>query len=292
MVGRGDQIGLRRVALNDYAANLENITRMVHEQGGEVAFLILPNREDVKPTTSGPVAWEPYRQVMRDAAERHGTFVIDAPALFIESAQSAEALFIDEMHPSAAGHEIIANQLLDNLNERDWSSNGAIEVNAKGGPISEYIDPFLDQGDVEETNAPPQPENPPPVDPAEANGTVSIRGEVLATDSGSAQIQIDVIRYGHTETTDPQQIADAVKILASTRITKPGPFSLRIDNAEGKAFVVVYLDATGDGPTADDRRIDFHSYPVDLDTLSTNGLSINLDEERVTGLESEEATSE
>ena len=292
MVGRGEQIGLRRVALQDYATNLETITRMVHDQGGEVAFLILPNREDVEPTTTGPVAWEPYRQVMRDAAERHGTFVIDAPALFIDSAQSAEALFIDEMHPSATGHELIAQALLAELNERDWSTGGAIEIDAKRGPVPEYTDPFLDQSDVEEADTPPQPDNPPPVDPAAADGTVSITGEVLAADAGGAQIQIDVIRYGHIETTDPQQIANAVQILASTRVAEPGPFSLRIDNPAGEAFVVVYLDATGDGPSADDQRIDFHSYPVDLSTLHTTGLSIDLDEERVSSLESKEAASE
>ena len=113
---------------------------------------------------------------------------------------------------------------------------------------------------------------------------MTVKGELVASNTAAKQIQIDLIRYGHSETNDPQQIAAAVQILGSTRASEPGPFTLQIDKPDGKAFVVVYLDATGDGPSADDQRLDFHSYPIDLSTLEAQGLSIDLDAEKVSKL--------
>ena len=287
MVGRGEQIGLRRVELNDYAANLETIVQMVHRQGGEVGFIILPNREDVAPVSEGPVAWSPYRQVMRDTAKRHGAFVIDAPALFSES-NDTETLFLDEMHPTATGHSVIAQGVLAALAEREWMAGRPAERDAAGGTVATYVDAFL-AGDSSEQPA-PTPKGPPPEDPSAESMSQAIVGRVTSAEVTDQPIQVDLIRYGHSATNDPDKIAQSVKILASTRLKEPGDFSLEPAEASGEAYVVVYVDQTGDGPSADDRRLNFDNAPVDLAILAAEGLTIDLDSESFsTGLDETDA---
>ncbi|MCK6504636.1 SGNH/GDSL hydrolase family protein [Myxococcota bacterium] len=147
MLGSGQKAGPRRVAIQDYADNLETLCALAVGAGAEVIFLVLANREDLAPVpvgapASGP-AWEPYRQVMRDAAARHGAPVVEVPALFRNSGLSAEALFVDEMHPSAAGHRIIARELATLLTQRGWPDGGRVMGPGATGPVPRYVDPNL-----------------------------------------------------------------------------------------------------------------------------------------------------
>ncbi len=103
----GVPTGLRRVALNDYAENLDSMARRLHERGGAVAFLLPANRDDLLRRTPNP-AWTPYREVMRDTASRWGAPLVDVPAAFAATELSAEELFLDDMHPTARGHAVMA----------------------------------------------------------------------------------------------------------------------------------------------------------------------------------------
>lgn len=147
MLGTGTPIGPRRVAIQDYADNLETLSAMAEGAGAEVIFMVLANREDLptpaaNPPASGP-AWEPYRRVMREAAARRGAPVIEVPALFRASGLPAQALFIDEMHPSATGHKLIARELAALLEQAGWPAGGRVMGPGQGGPVPRYEDPNL-----------------------------------------------------------------------------------------------------------------------------------------------------
>ncbi len=114
----------RRVEINDYGANLYAIAREAQARGAGVAFVVLPNREDLEPKAldrgaDGP-AWGPYREAMRAAAAAFGAPLIDGPAAFAASGQPADALFLDEMHPSAAGHALLGAAVAEGLAAAGW----------------------------------------------------------------------------------------------------------------------------------------------------------------------------
>lgn len=121
----GVPTGLRRVALDDYAENLDSMARRLCERGGAVAFLLLANRDDFSGRTPNP-AWTPYRDVMRDTASRWGSPLVDVPKAFMVAELSANELFLDDMHPTAMGHTVMASAVVDAL--AGWP---AVEIRLK-----------------------------------------------------------------------------------------------------------------------------------------------------------------
>ena len=113
------QLGPRRVSINDYAGNLERLVDMATGRGADVVFVLPANNEDLGSEGSDK-AWTPYRKVMRETALRHGAPLVDVPAVFIESGLSRDALFLDEMHPTVAGHRLMGEALARTLSERGW----------------------------------------------------------------------------------------------------------------------------------------------------------------------------
>lgn len=117
--GLDPRTGYRRVAVNDYAANLDAFCERMEGRGGGVIFLLLANTEDIDHLSAAP-AWEVYRQAMRETAERHDAPLVDIPAAFQTSGRSADALFLDAMHPTAVGHDLIADAVAQALTDRGW----------------------------------------------------------------------------------------------------------------------------------------------------------------------------
>ncbi|NOY26293.1 MAG: SGNH/GDSL hydrolase family protein [Oligoflexia bacterium] len=142
-LGSEIKLGPRRVAIQDYARNLDTMVDLARSHGAEVLFMVLANREDLKRGRHPPAAWEPYRQVMRDTARRRGAQIIEVPRLFLSSGRSADELFVDEMHPSALGHRIIARELTDLLRLAAWPQGGTVSIRELGGEIPRYRDPAI-----------------------------------------------------------------------------------------------------------------------------------------------------
>lgn len=133
----------RRVEINDYSANLYAIARAAQARGAGVAFLLLPNREDLEPKAldrgaDGP-AWLPYRAALRAAAEAFGAPLIDGPATFAASGRPAEALFLDEMHPSVEGHGILGAAVAEALATAGWPARPLPHKSPEDPPLR--VDP-------------------------------------------------------------------------------------------------------------------------------------------------------
>lgn len=105
-----------RVPLDAYAKNLRVMAAMVRSVGGQPAFLVLPC---VKDPAGGKVGdfRDDYREAMRSAAKELSAPLADTPAAFVGTA--ADRMFLDEVHPTREGHQIIADVLARAL--EDWA---------------------------------------------------------------------------------------------------------------------------------------------------------------------------
>ncbi len=142
--GDDPRTGARRVDIAAYARNLDAFCARMHARGGGVVFLLLPNREDVEPLSGDP-AWAPYRRVMREVAARWGAPLVDAPAAFRASGRSADALFLDQMHPTPIGHARLADAVAVELRARGWPA-APLTLTTPATPLPTFADPFEGKG--------------------------------------------------------------------------------------------------------------------------------------------------
>jgi lysophospholipase L1-like esterase len=119
----------RRVPLRRY---LETLDALVEAVEGRAIFLVLPNREDLEPRTSP--AWSVYRSGMRGVAKAWDVPVVEGPQVFKQSGISADALFLDQLHPTGMGHRLLAGALA----EAKWP-----EKHKKKGEWSVPGDPWV-----------------------------------------------------------------------------------------------------------------------------------------------------
>lgn len=232
-VGGEGQIGKRRVALEDYQDNLERMAELAQGEGAELAFVILANREDLAGRQHSP-AWDPYREVMRSAAERHGAPILDVPALFADTGLSADALFLDEMHPTALGHALIGEALATQLSP--WSRGKPLNSGGSGEPPPPVSDPFV--------HAPEDGPDPGAAGPVQLQLRYqSMRGQ---------RLQIDCIDL------------DSGERVGGARAQGPGNIALEGKLRDHRLGVVIYDDIQGDGPTSEDIRFDLREQPFTL----------------------------
>ncbi|MFZ5475356.1 MAG: SGNH/GDSL hydrolase family protein [Myxococcota bacterium] len=220
--------GQRRVALQDYADNLETFCRLMAARGGGVVFVTLPNRVDVV-TTDDDMAWEPYRQAMADTAARWGAPRVDMPAVFRASGLSADELFLDEMHPTIAGHALMARAVEAAL------APGWPVLTAPSGPVPTWVDPradadaprvYVERVNLAEDTAAPIEE----VDPK--------RGPALV---GVVALPIHAVG---------PHVLDAVvdgKTIGSVLVEGDGPVRLRVGYVPDRVRVALRKDLDGDG---------------------------------------------
>ncbi len=132
--------GARRVAINDYAANLDAFCDRMEARGGGVVFLMLPNREDVAPVQAAQ-GWAIYRQVMQETAARRHVPLVDGPAAYTASGHSAAELFLDQMHPTVLGQKVLADAVDATLTGAGWPQH-PLTVSPAASPLPTYSDPL------------------------------------------------------------------------------------------------------------------------------------------------------
>lgn len=124
--------GIRRVAVKRYAENLDQIGRDAAARGIGVAYLQPCNIDQARGEIAADLAWGPYFDSQRAVAAHHHVPLLSVqPDLAAAAtAESAEALFVDEMHPSADGNVVFARSVADQLLAAGWPSRPLL---AEGG---------------------------------------------------------------------------------------------------------------------------------------------------------------
>ena len=134
--------GNRRVPIADYAANLMEYCTTMASRGGGVVFVMLPNRLDLTGGHPNP-PWIPYRRVMRSVAKACNAPLVDLPKAFAQDGRPH--LFLDEMHPSVLGHQLMADTIATTLRSTGWPDK-PIRVSAPTTAIPSVADPFEGKG--------------------------------------------------------------------------------------------------------------------------------------------------
>ncbi len=101
---------LRRVSTIRYRSNLERMVADARTHGATPILLVLPAADDADRLAAAPRGDEgtDYRDLMRGVAADTGTLLVDPGPAFLSSGGS---LFLDAVHPSAAGHDLIVREL-------------------------------------------------------------------------------------------------------------------------------------------------------------------------------------
>jgi len=125
-------VGQRRVPLQRYGANLDAMVRDAAARGVGAAFLAPCNIEMARGTIPSDVVWAPYFDAQRAIAAHHQIAVIEIAPVVVPAAaaSSPEALYIDEMHPSVAGHRVFATAIAEGLRATGWPATPLV---AQGG---------------------------------------------------------------------------------------------------------------------------------------------------------------
>jgi hypothetical protein len=237
-VGGGEQVGERRVSIDEYARNLDRIAQLGLSVGAELVFVVLPNQEDLTPNPN-PQAWSVYRDAMRDTAARYGAPVIDAPSLFFEDGRG-QGLFLDEMHPTTSGHALLGEQLAEVL--KPWAEGGSVMTGGNGEPVPSYTDRFTygDGGDGGH---------------GATSAKASLSGRVHFSGSGPVKVEaVDLARSSRP-------------VVGGVTLDGPGAFALDLSGG---------LSRVGFRVLADGQDHELFQTPLDL-SEGMEGLVLNLD---------------
>jgi lysophospholipase L1-like esterase len=257
MLGQTPTGGYRRVSVNDYAANLQLLVDEADKHGAAVAFVAFANAVDLGAETEGAIAWPLYRSVMSAVAKRNRAPLIEIGPAFEASGLLRDALFLDELHPSAEGHRLIAETL--NTALQPWLDEGGFSIPASDTPLAQWDDPFA-RGEG------------PPVGRI-STAQVTLSGSVVGAPEG-IPVQIDLVDL------DPDRNPGANPILGSARFDHVDSFEMPAPRS-GIFGVRVYLDPEGDGPSAGDPMFSLIDPPIKATGSSIVGVRLNLNESRI-----------
>ncbi len=255
-VGKGQQMGRRRVEVNDYARNLQRLVDLAHQHKAEAIIVLLASQDDLAASQDEPPAWELYRRIMRDTARRNGLKVVEAPQLFQSTGLERDILFLDEMHPTADGHVLLGKALAEAL--QGWAGGGPLESPGTGEERPTYTDPFVFGGTGPTKVAPTTSAHAP---------LLAIEGTVVLEDFRGGTLQVDgVIRAA----------SGKVQVVGTSRLKQPGSFKLLVRDDTRRLGFVIYEDADEDGPSAMDRRFELEGRTWEVSAEGLTGIELVL----------------
>jgi lysophospholipase L1-like esterase len=248
MMAEDFSYGPRRVPIDDYVANLDAFVERAQQADAEVLFLMLPNRTDLRaPERFWP--WQPYRDAMRAAANRHGCPLVEVPPLFRVSGEPVRKLFLDQVHPSRLGHRLIGQAIADTVRQTGWLDGHPLTQGGTGAPPPGLLDPFVTPWDGA---AVPRP---------------SVAGFVRVL-AGDTTIQITAYAQDDPSGRTP---------LDQTVIPGQGPFALTVDPPQ-RAWLQVKMAQHGkDEP----HQWEFPDQVLDLTQGPAWALVVDLDDNSV-----------
>lgn len=110
----------RRVALQDYAHNLDTMVHRAREHGAGVAFVAPVNRGLAEGRYREGAIWDVYFDAQAQVAAWHGLPVVSAAEAMAADPAAADAKFVDVMHPSALGAQLMAQGIAHTLTASGW----------------------------------------------------------------------------------------------------------------------------------------------------------------------------
>lgn len=133
--------GVRRVPPRRYAENLDTIVREAATRGVGVVLLTPTNRDMARGDLTGAEVRAPYFDAQAAVAAWHGVPRVETLAAFTTAAAAAgpDTLFLDDLHPSAAGNAVVADTIVTALTAAGWP----------GTPLVGRSDPFDASGVVD-----------------------------------------------------------------------------------------------------------------------------------------------
>lgn len=109
-------IGLSRVPMNKYLDNLSTIQKEAASRGASMLLAPLAQEWDVgiwnvpmpPPDENHVLPWQPYREAQKEWASEHNVDIVSFPEAFAAHTGNFAELFVDHMHPSPIGTQIMA----------------------------------------------------------------------------------------------------------------------------------------------------------------------------------------
>lgn len=118
--------GTRRVLIEDYVANLDQMVRDARDRGIGAMFLAPSNRDTTLDGRNDDQSWTVYFQAQQLVSRCHGVPWVDTLPFFqgrMDQGAVLDDLFIDEMHPTAPGQTLIADGIADALQGAGWPAD-------------------------------------------------------------------------------------------------------------------------------------------------------------------------
>ena len=117
----------RRVPLDRWITLTDGVIREAADRGIGVLILKPTNSFLLEGMGNGPdPGWQPYFDAMDGLADHHNVPMVDVTELYQSAMQSGtplQSLLWDKMHPSEAGHRILAEGIAQKLVEVGWPKN-------------------------------------------------------------------------------------------------------------------------------------------------------------------------
>ena len=116
-------IGLSRVPMDKYVENLSTIQTQARDRGASMLLAPLAQEWDVgiwnvpmpRPDDEHVLPWQPYRKAQQEWAETNSVDIISFPKAFAAYTGHPAGLFVDHMHPSPTGTQIMAKSVAEHI---------------------------------------------------------------------------------------------------------------------------------------------------------------------------------
>lgn len=136
--------GTRRVPLQDYAGNLDRMVREAAARGVGAVILAPSNRFTVQRGRHVGQVWWTYFDAQEQVADCQGIPLLDTlpdTVAAVADGATLDELYVDEMHPTALGHRLLAAMIARELVAASWPADPFLGT-AERCPVAQLQDAY------------------------------------------------------------------------------------------------------------------------------------------------------
>jgi len=259
----------RRVPLNAYTNGLDRLVREARDRGIGAAIITPPEPLLLAQNAPPRHHWASYLTAQITIAAHHDIPHIQTTTLFqnhlsaavaqtgsdstAERTRARDALFFDDIHPTALGQSIMAKAVVQELAERGWPENRllgqGLQPVALAAPQGDKVQP----SDRKDTDSSPMahlfPHHKTPRSPAVTSDPALLRdGKDVDSEAGQRPETWTVHGQVYDQPCVVKVIDPAGHALAQATITQAGPYRLRVTKQVAQVHVVLKgKGCTGEG---------------------------------------------